>query len=144
MALTLGRMTLLVEDQDAAADFYAAAFGFVRLYDQVLPNGFRAVHIGLSDDDGAGLWLMPSTEAVGRQTAGHPLLVLYTDDLDGDLARLAALGVAPSQGPIREQGSAYVHVPDLYGNDLVLVELAPAAAQPGSPGARHRAPTRGR
>jgi predicted enzyme related to lactoylglutathione lyase len=132
MALTLGRMTLLVEDQDAAAGFYAAAFGFVTLHDQVLPNGFRAVHIGPSDDDGAGLWLMPSAEAVGRQTAGYPLLVLYTDDLDGDLARLAGLGILPSQGPVREQGSAYAHVPDLYGNDLVLVELTPAAASPSA------------
>jgi predicted enzyme related to lactoylglutathione lyase len=135
MATRLGRMTVLVEDLDAAAGFYASAFGFVRLYDETLPTGFRAVHVGPPGQPDVGLWLMPaSAEDVRRQSAGHPILVLYTDDLQFELAKLANFGVEPSQPPVRDpdRGEAYAHVPDLYGNDIVLVELSatPSAASP--------------
>jgi catechol 2,3-dioxygenase-like lactoylglutathione lyase family enzyme len=128
-------MTVLVENLDAAAGFYASAFGFVRLYDETLPTGFRAVHVGPPGQSGVGLWLIPaSAEDVRRQAAGHPIMVLYTDDLQFELSRLANFGVEPSEEPVRDaaRGEAYAHVPDLYGNDIVLVELAatPSAASP--------------
>ncbi|MCW2610469.1 MAG: hypothetical protein QOC93_1371 [Actinomycetota bacterium] len=133
MATRLGRMTVLVEDLDAAAGFYSSAFGFVRQYDETLPTGFRAVHVGPPNQPEVGLWLMPaSAEDVRRQAAGPPILVLYTDDLQFELSKLANFGVQPSEEPVRdtERGEAYAHIPDLYGNDIVLVELAatPTAA----------------
>jgi predicted enzyme related to lactoylglutathione lyase len=127
MAVTLGRMTLPVEDVDAAARFYADAFGFVTLFDGVLPSGFRAVHIGPPGQDAVGLWLFPVEHATAP---GHPVLVLYTDDLGAALDRLDGMGVTPTQGPVRDAGAAFAHVPDCYGNDVVLVELAPGAATP--------------
>jgi predicted enzyme related to lactoylglutathione lyase len=133
MATRLGRMTVLVEDVDTAAGFYASAFGFVRQYDETLPTGFRAVHVGPQNQPEVGLWLMPaSAEDVQRQAAGHPILVLYTDDLQFELAKLANFGVEPSQEPVRdvERGEAYAHIPDLYGNDIVLVELATTPSAP--------------
>jgi predicted enzyme related to lactoylglutathione lyase len=125
MTVTLGRMTLPVEDTDAAACFYADAFGFVTLFDRVLPSGFRAVHIGPPGQDAVGLWLFPVEHATAP---GHPMLVLYVDYLDAALDRLAGLGVMPTQGPVRDARSAFAHVLDLDGNDVVLVELDPGAA----------------
>jgi catechol 2,3-dioxygenase-like lactoylglutathione lyase family enzyme len=123
----IGRVVVLVRDYDEAIAWYAK-LGFVSLVDQPLPDGRRFVHLGLPSQPGVGVWLMePATsdgrERVGRQTGGEPLLVLYTDDLDATLAELRAAGVASIGEPQRDEASAYVHVHDLYGNRIVLVEL---------------------
>jgi catechol 2,3-dioxygenase-like lactoylglutathione lyase family enzyme len=129
MPVRVGRTTLLVRDQDEAARFYRDAFGFQLLHDEVLPNGFRAMHIGPPEQSPVGLWLMPGADdRVGRQTEGEPFLILYTDDLASDLERLAAIRVHPARGgPIHdpERGESYAHIADLYGNEILLVQLHP-------------------
>jgi catechol 2,3-dioxygenase-like lactoylglutathione lyase family enzyme len=123
----IGRTVVLVRDYDEAIAFYAR-LGFEALHDQRLADGRRFVHLGLPAQPGVGLWLMePAGEEgrarVGRQTGGEPLLVLYTDDLDATLARLRAAGVEGLGEPQRDGDGAHVHVRDLYGNGIVLVEL---------------------
>lgn len=57
--------------------------GFEVLHDNAT-DGHRYLHVGVPGQDEVGLWLLPSSEAsaVGNQTGGEPLVVLYTDDLD--------------------------------------------------------------
>lgn len=102
------------------------AFGFEVLFDAPGAGGFRLVHVGAGPE--AALWLMRALPAdehlVGNQTGGHPLGVIYVDDRDAALARLAAMGTHPSQPPSSDAASAWAHVRDLYGNELVLVQLA--------------------
>jgi predicted enzyme related to lactoylglutathione lyase len=118
---------VLVNDQDEALAFYTNAFGFRVIADQLLDNGFRALHVGPAGSD-TGVWLMPAqTEEqrarVGRQTAGEPIGVLYTEDCRETVERLRANGVRIVSEPVDAGGSRFAHLHDLYGNAFVLVEL---------------------
>ncbi|PRX51349.1 lactoylglutathione lyase [Prauserella shujinwangii] len=122
----IGRVVLLVEDQDAALAFYRDVLGFTVLHDST-EDGYRYLHLGVPGQDGAGLWLMPAggedeLRLVGRQAGGQPFLVLYTDDLGSVAARLREHGVrvwAERDDP----GSRSLHCADLYGNVLVVAQL---------------------
>lgn len=125
--LSIGRYTVLVDDLDRAQEFYAAAFGFTTLVDQQVP-GFRYVHVGPGGLTDPGLWLFAATSPeaharAGNQTAGYPLLVLYTDDLDADLARLDAAGIRPDHGPLDDADGRFAHVRDPWGNAIILAQL---------------------
>lgn len=127
--MRIGRCTVLVDDLDRAQEFYAAAFGFRTLVRSASPP---YVHVGPGEVTDPGLWLFPATDddaraALGRQTAGFPQLVLYCDDLDTDLARLADAGVEPSHGPVEDRDGRYAHVHDPWGNEIVLAQLGSTA-----------------
>ncbi|MGI8484427.1 MAG: VOC family protein [Thermomicrobiales bacterium] len=127
--VSIGRTTILVNDLDAAKDFYVDAFGFDTLFDDEVAPGLRTVHVGPDGPRGAGLWLMKATSEAGRarvgaQTSGEPALVFYTDDLTSELARLDAYGVKPIKPPFTNDGGAsYAHVRDSSGNEIVLAQL---------------------
>ncbi|WP_161498743.1 VOC family protein [Microterricola pindariensis] len=120
-----GRTVVLVRDYEEAIAFYRDGLGFEVLFDEPGEGGFRLLHLGTGGE--TGLWLMqvlPGDERlVGHQAGGHPLGVLYVDELDAALARLAALGTVPAQPPGADAGSRWAHVHDLYGNQIVLVQL---------------------
>jgi catechol 2,3-dioxygenase-like lactoylglutathione lyase family enzyme len=122
----LGRVVLLVEDQEEALGFYRDVLGFEALHDEEVA-GFRYLHIGLPGQATTGIWLMPpSTDEerrlVGRQAGNQPLLVLYTDDLDDVRRRLAAhdVGVWAEHA---DDGSRSLHFRDVAGNVVVAAEL---------------------
>ncbi|MDI2125423.1 VOC family protein [Yinghuangia seranimata] len=122
----VGRFVVLVDDLDDGLAFYRDILGFAVLHDETTA-GFRYLHIGLPGQEAAGLWLMPadSSEArahVGKQAAGHPMLVLYTDDLDAVEARLAQHGVRV-WARTADPGSRSLQFADLYGNTIVAAEL---------------------
>jgi catechol 2,3-dioxygenase-like lactoylglutathione lyase family enzyme len=128
---SLGRTTLLVRDYDDAFAFYRDHLGFRALHDETLPNGQRYLHIGLPVPAGTppvGLWLLRADGSddalVGRQAGGHPFLVLYTPDCRGMTARLEAHGVTIRRAPETANDATFTHIADLYGNELLLVELA--------------------
>lgn len=127
MIYRVGRLVLLVRDYDEAIDFYGK-LGFDVLFDERSPDGFRFVHLGLGDQNGVGLWLLqPADEeqmgSIGRQTGGQPLMVLYTNDLLADHEALTAQGVEFREPPREEADSFVAHVLDVYGNELVLVQV---------------------
>lgn len=127
MITAFGRMTLLVDDFDAATEFYGDMLGFEPIFDGELPDGTRLLHVGLPDQDPVGLWLLePQAESaqdrVGAQTGGEPAMVLYTDDCRGDCERLERAGVEIRSGPTESPDDVHAHVVDPFGNELVLVE----------------------
>lgn len=136
---TFGRTTLLVRDFDKALAFYRDRLGFRVLYDERMSNGERYLHIGVGaqhDEPAAGLWLLEAKgddEAlVGRQAGRHPFLVLYTDDCAATIRELERAKVEIRKPPVTADGATFAHVADLYGNELVIVELeriAPAVTQ---------------
>lgn len=120
-----GRTVILVREYEEAIAFYRDGLGFEVVFDGPGAGGFRLLHLGADGD--AGIWLMqalPGDEhLIGRQTGGHPLGVVYVDDRDAALARLARIGTQPSQPPAGDAHSRWAHVRDLYGNEIVLAEM---------------------
>ncbi|MGO4289452.1 VOC family protein [Chitinophaga sp. RAB17] len=127
MKNTLGRVVILVRDYDEAGRFYTAALGFHKLYDATL-NGQRYLHLAPSPGELTGIWLLqavgPEQDAlVGRQAGEQPLLVLYTDSFNAYHQQLEDHGVTISQGPVITPDATFLHFQDLYGNEIVQVQL---------------------
>lgn len=122
----VGRVVVLVDDLDAALAFYRDVLDFSVLHDQSV-DGFRYLHVGAPGPSSTGLWLMPATgederALIGRQAGGHPLLVLYTDDLDRVRRRLRAHGVRV-WAEREDAASRSLHFADLMGNVVVVAHL---------------------
>jgi catechol 2,3-dioxygenase-like lactoylglutathione lyase family enzyme len=122
----LGRVVVLVEDQDEALRFYRDVLGFEVLHDETL-DGLRYLHAGPPAQANVGVWLLPPAsdserERIGRQAGDQPLLVLYTDDLDAARAGLAEHGVEV-WAERTDPGSRSLHFRDLVGNVIVGVQL---------------------
>lgn len=130
MIRSVARTVVLVRDYEEAIAFWRDTMGFTMIADQAVGE-HRFVHLGPAGQPGVGLWLMKArTEAqrarVGNQTGGEPLIVAYTDDCRTTAAELAARGVACTE-PRETADAVVVHFEDLYGNEIVLVELTDAA-----------------
>lgn len=113
---SLGRVVVLVDDQDAALRFYRGVLGFDVLHDSA-DGGFRSLHLGLDGPDGTGIWLMP-----GEPQGEQPALVLYADDLDVVRARLAEHAVGIWARRTDDTGRS-LHFRDPAGNVIVAAEL---------------------
>lgn len=131
MQTRFGRSIILVEDYDLAYEFYSRNFFCEKLFDAVMPDGQRYLHIRFSEDDRCGIWFLLAEKAqqqlVGRQTGGQPTLVVYTDDCRALYRHVQSNGVRIIE-PIVEAGdSIFFHCADLYGNRITVVELRVAA-----------------
>jgi catechol 2,3-dioxygenase-like lactoylglutathione lyase family enzyme len=117
--MTITHLQLLsvpVTDQDRARDFYVDTLGLSLLRDNHMGPAQRWVQVAPAGADTSitlVTWFptMPAGSLKG--------LVLETDDLDGDVARLTGLGV-----PVEEVQDApwgrYVTLHDPDGNGIVL------------------------
>jgi catechol 2,3-dioxygenase-like lactoylglutathione lyase family enzyme len=123
-------ISLMVQDQEAALQFYTSMLGFTKMAD--IPMGeFRWLTVTSPDGvDGAELVLEPMAFPPARAyqkalyDAGIPATALITSDIAGDVQRLSRLGVkfrgAPtSMGPITA-----VIFEDTCGNLINLVQPA--------------------
>ena len=132
----LGRVVLLVRDYDEALEFYRAALGAEVLYDETTAEGHRFLHVGLPGQQDVhaelspptvGLWFLLAAEAdadlVGRQAGGHPFMVIYTPHCAASVERFLAAGGDLRRAEREDGGARFAHVSDLYGNELVLVQL---------------------
>lgn len=131
MNITLGRTVLLVEDYDAAFDFYQTHFGCRKLHDSTGPDGRRYLHAAFPGDGHTGIWFMTAEgeaqrQYIGRQTAGQPTLVLYTDAIEPLYERLQQNGVTISEPLVTTPQSRFFHCLDLHGNRLTVVQLTEA------------------
>jgi catechol 2,3-dioxygenase-like lactoylglutathione lyase family enzyme len=121
---TLGRIVILVNDYDEAANFYREKLGLETLFDSG-EGARRFLHLGFGQ---GGVWLLLADGAeararVGNQTGGQPLGVVYTSDINGDFSRLAGKGVKVAETVQTDEGSSHFRFYDLYGNQWVLVQL---------------------
>lgn len=128
MKTRLGRVILLVEDYDKAFDFYEQNFFCKKLFDQTTPEGKRYLHIAFSKDDNVGIWLLKMESAeeapfLGKQTAGHPVLVIYTKKIEDLYRHIKDNGVTIIEKLVATPQAKFFHCQDLYGNRLTVVEL---------------------
>lgn len=123
----IGRLVILVKDYSEAIAFYCEKLGFEVAVD-IDAGERRFVHIRLSTQEDVGLWLLKAEgnadlERVGKQTAGQPIAVIYTNSLLEDYSELTGRGVIFNVEPRSDPGAMSAHFRDLYGNEFVLVEL---------------------
>ncbi|WP_040495192.1 VOC family protein [Fulvivirga imtechensis] len=124
----IGRIVILVEDYNAALEFYQKNFGFKKLHDVTTDVGQRFLHIGTDKMDALGIWfLRPGRQAqksrVGDQTTGHPVMVIYTTDINQLYHQLKANDVKIKVELVMTPEYKFFHCLDLYGNEIVVVEL---------------------
>ncbi len=128
MKTNLGRTVILVDDYDKAYEFYERIFFCKKLHDSETPTGQRYLHIAFSEDDSVGLWLLKAEaeeqiNQIGRQTAGQPTLVVYTDDCQSLFEHVSKNNVEILEGLVEAPQSKFFHSKDLYGNRITVVEL---------------------
>ncbi|MBA4145777.1 MAG: hypothetical protein DI538_05855 [Azospira oryzae] len=129
MKISLGRTVLLVRDYDEALHFYETNLNAKKISDTISESGKRYLHIRF-EDKAFGIWLLKAEtpqqlEQVGKQTASMPALVFYTDDLMEAYRQLLRHKVTISKPPVNggEGEFSFLHFLDLYGNEMVLVQL---------------------
>jgi predicted enzyme related to lactoylglutathione lyase len=111
-------LSVPVSDQDRARDFYVDVLGFELVRDEAMGPGMRWVQVaprGAQTSLTLVTWFetMPAGSLTG--------LVLETDDLDGDAARLTERGVALVNGGIQQAPwGRYVQFADPDNNGLIL------------------------
>ncbi len=100
---------LMVSDLAAAKEFYGSAFGWTF-------NDYGPDYAGIRSPDGEG-------EVGGLNPAkppqrGGPLVLLYSDDLDGTVTAVESAGGAVIEGPYEFPGGRRFHFTDPSGNEL--------------------------
>ena len=124
----LGRIIVLVHDYEAAFAFYAKNFGFTTLFDVTTDVGQRFLHIGTDTVDSLGIWFLKAEgkeqlARVGNQVGGQPAMVIYTTSLQDLYQQLKANDVKIKTEPVFTPGYSFLHCFDLYGNEIVVVEI---------------------
>lgn len=126
--MTITRVQLLsvpVTDQDRARDFYVDVLGMTLVRENPMGPDQRWVEVA---PNGADTSITLVTWFPTMPPGSLKGLVLETDDLDGDLARLTALGV-PVEGGIQvAPWGRFVTFDDPDGNGIVLQSSAGVAA----------------
>lgn len=110
-------LSVPVTDQDRARDFYVDVLGFELLRDQEMGPAMRWVQVG---PRGAQTSLTLVTWFESMPAGSLTGLVIETDDLEADAARLAERGVAIEGGIQEAPWGRYVQFHDPDGNGLIL------------------------
>ena len=112
--------SLPVTDQDRARDFYTGSLGFELVSDTSMGPDQRWVQVR---PPGPGTSITLVTWFPTMPAGAVKGTVLETDDLDGDVAALAAKGV-PLDGIQEQPWGRFVTFDDPDGNGIVLQETA--------------------
>lgn len=125
----LASIAILIDDYDAAIDYYTRALGFPLLEDSDLGAGKRWVRVAPGPHAQTSLLLAQAADEhqrahIGDQCAGRVFLFLHTPSFDEDFARLTANGVVFETPPRDEPYGKVAVFRDRYGNRWDLVQPA--------------------
>jgi catechol 2,3-dioxygenase-like lactoylglutathione lyase family enzyme len=128
---TLGLVSLVVADYDAALAFYVGKLGFTLVEDSFVPEQQkRWVVVEPPGASGRGAKLLlargmgtEQQSRVGNQTGGRVFLFLYTDDFRRDYQAYSAQGIEFVRPPMEAPYGTVAVFKDLYGNLWDLVQL---------------------
>lgn len=121
--------TVYVDDQEKALRFYTEVLGFVKKSD--FSNGpYRWLTVASAEEpDGAELQLALNNNPAGKayQQAlfqqNQPAAMFFTDDLEGDFARMKARGAEFTMPPADVTASKIAMVKDTCGNIVQLTQM---------------------
>jgi catechol 2,3-dioxygenase-like lactoylglutathione lyase family enzyme len=125
--LRITHFTVLVEDIDAAVNFYVEKLGFEKRADTIIWVGTRWVTVSPKGQPEIELSFAHADEdcnllVVGKQSPNIPLMFLETDDLQRDYNVLKAKGVHFRTYPTEQAWGTEAVFEDLYGNLINLVQ----------------------
>ena len=123
----IASMTLVVRDYDEAIAFYTEKLRFDLIEDTDLGDGKRWVLVAPRGSSETRLLLAEADgkeqeAAIGRQTGGRVMFLLFTDDFARDHAAMTAAGVTFLEVPRHETYGTVAVFQDLYGNKWDLLE----------------------
>ena len=126
MAATLGMITIVIDEYDAAIDHYINDLGFTLLEDTELSPEKRWVVIAPSSTGAQILLAKASNEqqqaAIGNSTGGRVGFFLYTDNFTETYESYLAQGIEFTERPRNEIFGQVVVFKDKYGNKWDLIE----------------------
>jgi catechol 2,3-dioxygenase-like lactoylglutathione lyase family enzyme len=123
----IAHLALVVDDYDAAIQFYTDKIGFDLIEDTVLSESKRWVLVAPKNSKGCALLLAKAANdeqqsRVGNQTGGRVFLFLYTDDFWRDYQAMTAKKVNFVREPVTHDYGTVAVFEDLYGNLWDLLE----------------------
>lgn len=125
MAATLGMITIVIDEYDAAIDHYINDLGFTLLEDTELSPEKRWVVIAPSSTGAQILLAKASNEqqqaAIGNSTGGRVGFFLYTDNFTETYESYLAQGIEFTEEPRNENFGQVVVFKDKYGNKWDLI-----------------------
>jgi predicted enzyme related to lactoylglutathione lyase len=122
--------SVYVDDQDKALRFYTEVLGFAKKSD-FSQGPFRWLTVASPEEpNGTELQLALNNnaaakayqEAIAQQ--GQPAAMFFTDDVQGDYARIKARGAEFTMPPTDVTASTIAMLKDTCGNLIQLVQLA--------------------
>ncbi len=122
-------VSVMVDDQDKALQFYTTVLGFEKMAD--IPMGeYRWLTVTSPEDpNGVELQLAlnnnPATKAFQEASfqQGLPALMLFSDDVKADYERIMAKGAAFKMPPTDVTGSTIAQIEDGCGNLVQSTQL---------------------
>ncbi|HLK29816.1 MAG TPA: VOC family protein [Puia sp.] len=127
MKQQIAHIALVVEDYDAAIDFYTKKLDFILLEDTLISETKRWVKVSPKGSSGCCLLLAKAANEeqksrIGNQTGGRVFLFLYTDDFWRDYKMLTDREVSFVRAPSEEEYGIVAVFKDLYGNLWDLIQ----------------------
>lgn len=119
----IGRIVVIVSDQDKAIDFYCDKLGMDKKADEPFGNGFRWVELGLPGAK-TGIALMPPTEGQTSKPGSQTGIIFSTNNIDDLHHHLKNNGVDTDE-QVARMGDP---IPPMFwfrdpdGNTLAVVE----------------------
>lgn len=127
MISKITHLTLFVQNQNEALDFYINKIGFKVHTDAMFGPDFRWLTVHPEGQPDFELVLMPATTdaekaLVGKQGATKPFFTIETDSCQKDYDTLLARGVKFSTAPEQQPWGVSTSFEDLYGNIIYMVQ----------------------
>ena len=124
--LTLGMITIVVDDYDAAISHYVNELGFTLIEDTVLNPEKRWVVIA-PGKEGAKILLAKAASneqraAIGNSTGGRVGFFMYTKNFTETYGLYKSNGIEFTETPRQESFGQVVVFKDKYGNKWDLIE----------------------
>jgi predicted enzyme related to lactoylglutathione lyase len=127
MEICFGRIVILVNDYEEAFEFYQRVL-FCKKFFDIEMEGQRFLHVGFNANEKSGIWFLEAEteeqrKLVGNQTLNQPTFVIYINSLEEYYDHLKQHNVDIKKEPMEFSGHKFLHFLDLYGNEIVAVEM---------------------
>lgn len=119
----IGKITVYVENQEAAKDFWIGKVGFVLKFEQQMGPNMAWIEVGPSEDEFTTLVLY-SKAAMQKQkpsAVAHPSILFSTTDIDSAHEKMKQNGVEVDELQKMPFGSMF-KFKDQDGNEYILRE----------------------